>query len=154
MKDENTRSNDASGYGISSENAWSNWMGTAARSALRRARERFRIRVEPHHLGFAMKTLEQHDQAARAAADFENAVARPDRGLVDNHRSRRVAADEFHERIVERECPVSSGRGEVGLSRICHGSGTLHQITTVVGGVSDGSPPTPPLRRATGTSGT
>jgi hypothetical protein len=60
-----------------------------------------------------MSVLDREEEASRAAPDLENAVSRSYGRLIDELLPRAVAAEQLHDRIVERKEQVTSGRGHV-----------------------------------------
>src|SRR5438128_4923731 len=80
---------------------------------LPRSGERLRIGVEPDYVDVRAEALDQHHQTARATADVENALTRSHLGLLEERSAGSIAADELHERVVERQEPVVAGRGKI-----------------------------------------
>src|SRR3989442_9117437 len=80
---------------------------------LPRSGERLRIGVEPDYVDVRAEALDQHHQTARATADVENALTRSHLGLLEERSAGSIAADELHERVVERQEPVVARRGQI-----------------------------------------
>jgi hypothetical protein len=119
MNEENTRSNDASGYGSRSEKPL---IETDRHRRLSRfalcAVERLGILIESDNLDARMKALDQYCERAGAAADIENSLTRSDRRFIEKSLSRPVAPEQLHERVVERQEPDVSGCREKGSSSL------------------------------------
>jgi len=121
MKDENTRSNEPSAYGSSSENPRSKLNGDLRPVRLAsRAEQRFRVRVEPDDVDIGMTRLEHHDQGAGAAAHVEHAMPWAKVSLIEQDPQGPIAAEQLHEGVVERQRPVVAGRRKVWPSRRYH----------------------------------
>jgi hypothetical protein len=119
MKEENTRSKNASGYGSASANAWSNRMASPSRFALLAARASW-IGIQADDLDARMKALDERDERARAAADVESLVTRSKLRLIEERGASPIASEKLHEWVVKRQEQVVPGRGEKGPSRLCN----------------------------------
>jgi hypothetical protein len=75
--------------------------------------KRLRIGIESDNIGVRMKALDQHDQAAGAAADVEHTVTWANRRLIEEGMPGRLGTDQPYERVVERQEPGVARRGEI-----------------------------------------
>src|SRR5437764_6231527 len=79
------------------------------------------VGIRSNHFDVRIKLLDQRGQSARAAAHVENALTRPQRRLLQQRPPGRVIAKQLHYRIVERQRPIVSSRGEISSRRSHHG---------------------------------
>ena len=80
--------------------------------------ERLRIGIESDDLDIVMELLDQRGQCTRATADIEDAMSAPDSRLIEECPPCRIAAQQLHERIVERQGPIAASSGKVGSLNI------------------------------------
>ncbi len=66
----------------------------------------FRIWIESNNLKLWMQPLQQNGQRAGAAADIENALARPQFGLIEQGSPHLIGAHPLRHYIVERQKTV------------------------------------------------
>src|SRR5262245_15515402 len=91
--------------------------------------ERLRIRIESDDIDIRMKALDQCDQGASATADVENAMPWLNSRLVEKRLSGPGAAEQLHDRIVERQRPVVACRRDISSSRFFHGSNSSEALS-------------------------
>ena len=63
---------------------------------------RLRIGIESKYVDARMNSLDQHNQAATAAANVENAVTWPNGRLIEESPPGRITTERLHEWVVER----------------------------------------------------
>jgi hypothetical protein len=70
--------------------------------SLFRPGERLRIGIESDDVNIGMKSLDQHGQRPRAAADVEHAMTQPNSRLIEECSPCGIATKQFHEGIDRR----------------------------------------------------
>ncbi len=101
MKAENTRSNDASGYGSSWGKPHIQYHGERCSPGFSpRPGECLRVGIQPDDFGAWIEALYEDRQVPGAASDLENSVARPDVRLIHQLPVMRLEAKQPLDRIV------------------------------------------------------
>lgn len=77
------------------------------------ASESFGIGIEAGELNFRKPALQHHEKRASAAADFERAVARFQRSMIEQRAAGAINAEDFCDDVVKRKKEVVTGGGKV-----------------------------------------